>query len=80
MMDGFSCYAWVYLLKHKLEAEDALRVCLSGVRADGVASKVESVMSENGGEFYGGEFGEVCKQYRTKEGFTNFNSPNRRML
>ena len=73
--DDFSRCAWVYFLKHKSEAADAFRKFLTDVRADGVPSKVEIVRSNNGREFYVGEFGEVCKQYCTKQEFKNANSP-----
>ena len=72
--DDFSRYAWVYFLKHISEAAGAFRKVLADVRADGVPSKVEIVRSDNGGQFYGGEFGEVCKQYCIKQEFTNANS------
>ena len=73
--DDFSRYAWVYFLKYISEAAGAFRKVLADVRADGVSSKVEIVRSDNGGQFYGGEFGEVCKQYCIKQEFTNANSP-----
>ena len=73
--DDFSRHAWVYFLKHKSDASDAFRKFLADVRADGVPSKVEIVRSDNGGEFFGGEFGEVCKQFCIKQEFTNANSP-----
>ena len=73
--DDFSRYAWVYFLKHKSDAADAFRKFLADVRADGVPSKVEIVRSDNGGEFFGGEFGEVCKQFCIKQEFTNADSP-----
>ena len=73
--DDFSRYAWVYFLKHKSDAADAFRKFLANVRADGVPSKVDIVRSDNGGEFYGGESGEVCKQFFIKQEFTNAGSP-----
>ena len=73
--DDFSRYAWVYFLKHKSDAANAFRKFLADVRADGVPSKVEIVRSDNGGEFFGGEFGEVCKQFCIKQEFTNADSP-----
>ena len=48
---------------------------LADARADGVPSKVEIVRSDKGGEFFGGEFGEVCKQHCIKQEFTNADSP-----
>ena len=47
---------------------------MADARADGVPSKVEMVRSDNGGEFFGGEFGEVCKQHCIKLEFTNGDS------
>ena len=38
-------------------------------------SKVEIVRSDHGEEFFGGEFGEVCKQHCIKQEFTNADSP-----
>ncbi|CAN0530962.1 unnamed protein product, partial [Laminaria digitata] len=73
--DDYSRHAWVYFLKNKSDAADAFRKVLADVRADGVPSKVEIVRSDNGGEFFGGEFGEVCKQFCTKQEFTNADSP-----
>ena len=74
--DGFSRYAWVYFLKHKSKAAGAFRVLLADVRADRVPLKVEIVRSDSGGEFYCGEFGEMCEQYCITQEFTNANSPN----
>ena len=48
---------------------------MADVRADGVPSEVEIVRSDNGGEFFGSEFGEVCKQHCIKQEFTNADSP-----
>ena len=62
-------------LKHKSDAADALRKFFANVRADGVPSKFEIVWSDNRGEFFGGEFGEVCKQFCIKQEFTNADSP-----
>ena len=50
---------------------------MADARADGVPSKVEIVRSDNGGEFFGGEFGEVCNQNCIKQEFTNADSPKR---
>ena len=48
---------------------------MADARASGVPSKVEIVRSDNGGEFFGGEFKEVCKQHCIKQEFTNAGSP-----
>ena len=47
---------------------------MAGVRAGGVPSEVEIVRS-NRGEFLGGDFGNVCRQYYIKQEFTNAKSP-----
>ncbi|CAM9165641.1 unnamed protein product, partial [Laminaria digitata] len=73
--DDSSRYAWVYFLKHKSDDADAFREFLADVRTNGVPSKVEIVRSDNGGEFFGGQFGEVCKQFCIKQEFTNADSP-----
>ena len=73
--DDYSRHAWVYFMKHKSESGYAVRTFLADMRADGVPSKVELVMSDNGGEFFGGEFEQVCKQHCIKQEFTNADSP-----
>ncbi|CAN0366564.1 unnamed protein product, partial [Laminaria digitata] len=74
--DDYSRHAWVYFLKNKSDAADAFRKFLADVRADdGVPSKVEIVRSDNGGEFFGGGFGEVSKKFCITQEFTNADSP-----
>ena len=73
--DDFTRYSWVYFLECMSDAADAFRKFLAYVRADSVPSKVEIVRSDNGGEFFGGDFGEVCRQYCIKQEFTNAKSP-----
>ncbi|CAN0295766.1 unnamed protein product, partial [Laminaria digitata] len=67
--DDYSRHAWVYFLKNKSDAADAFRKFLAD------PSKVEIVRSDNGGEFFGAEFREVCKQFCIKQEFTNADSP-----
>ena len=43
--------------------------------ADGVPSKAAIVRSDNGGELFGGELGELCQQFCNKQEFTNADSP-----
>ena len=62
-------------LKLKSDSGNAFRKFLADVRADGVPSKVGTVRCDNGREFFGGEFGEVCRQYCIKQEFTNASSP-----
>ena len=47
---------WMYFLKHKSDAASAFRSFLASVRADGKPSLVEIVRSDNGGEFFRGNF------------------------
>ena len=65
----------MYFLKLKSDSGNAFRKFLADVRADGVPSKVGTVRCDNGREFFGGEFGEVCRQYCIKQEFTNADSP-----
>ena len=73
--DDYSRRSWVYFLKLKLDSEDAFRKILADARADGVPSKVEIVRSDKGGEIFGSEVREVCKQHGIKKEFTNADSP-----
>ena len=75
MKDDYSRRSWVYFLKLKLDSEDAFRKILADARADGVPSKVEIVRSDKGGEIFGSEVREVCKQHGIKKEFTNADSP-----
>ena len=63
------------LSKAQIGCGNAFRKFLADVRADGVPSRVGIVRSDNGGGFFGGEFGEVCKQFCIKQEFTNADSP-----
>ena len=51
------------------------RSFLASVRADGLPSLVEIVRSDNGGEFFGGEFESVCNELLIKQEFTPAYSP-----
>ena len=57
--DDFTRYSWVYFLERKSDAAEAFRKFLEDVRADGMPSEVEIIRSDNGGEFFGGDFGYV---------------------
>ena len=50
---------------------------MADARVDRLPSKVEIVRSDNGGEFVGGEFGEVCKKHCIKQEFTNADNPKK---
>ena len=73
--DDFTRYAWVYFLKQKSDTADAFKKFLVDVRADGVPSEVIIVRSDDGGEWYGGDFGSVCRHYCIKQEFTSAKCP-----
>ena len=58
---------WMYFLKHKSDAASAFRSFLASVRADGKPSLVEIVRSDNGGEFFRGEFESLCNELLMKQ-------------
>ena len=58
--DDFTRRSWMYFLRSKSDAGSAFRSFLASVRFDGIPSLVEIVRSDNGGEFFGGEFASVC--------------------
>ena len=45
------------------------------MHADGVPSEVERVRPDNGGQFFGGDFGDMFRQYCIQQEFTNVKSP-----
>ena len=47
---------------------------LADTRTDGVASKVEIVRTDGGGEFRGGKFGDLCRSRGIKQEFTTADS------
>ena len=65
--DDFPRHAWINFLNHISDAADAFRKFMADVRADGVRSKVEILKSDNGGKFFGGEVGEMCKQFASSK-------------
>ena len=73
--DDFTRRAWMYFLRNKSDAGSAFRSFLASVRADGTPSLVEIVRSDNGGEFFGGEFASVCNEILIKQEFTPAYSP-----
>ena len=73
--DDFTRYAWIYFLKQKSNTADAFKKFLVDVRADGVPSEVIIVKSDDGGEWYGGDFGSVCRHYCFKQEFTSAKCP-----
>ena len=65
----------MYFLRHKSDAARAFESILAEVRADGTPSAVMAVRSDNGREFFGGAFGELCRKRGIKQEFTLADSP-----
>ena len=59
----FTRYYWVYILERNSDAADASKKYFADVRADGVPSEVDIVISDNDGEFVGEDFVDVYMQY-----------------
>ena len=73
--DDYSRRMWIYFLQRKSDAGNAFRNFLADVRADGFPSEMQVVRSDNGGEFFGGEFKYVCRELLIKQEFTPAHSP-----
>ena len=59
----FTSYYWVYILERNSDAADTSKKLFADVRADGVPSEVDIVISDNDGEFVGEDFADVYRQY-----------------
>ena len=70
----------VVYLKNKSDAGTAFRSFLASVRADGILSLVEIVRSDNGGEFFGGEFTSVCNELLISKSSPRLTVPNTTVL
>ena len=75
MRDDCTRFTRVYFLRHKSDAASAFESFLTEVRADGTPSVVMAVRSENGREFFGEVFGELCRKRGIKQEFTPPDSP-----
>ena len=64
-----------YCLGKKWDAASAFESFLAEVRADGTPSAVMAVRSDNGGEFFGGGNGKLCRKRGIKQEFTPADSP-----
>ena len=62
-------------MRHKSDAAELFKEFLADSRADDVPSKVVIVRSDGGGEFRGGEFGDLCRTRGIKQEFTTADSP-----
>ena len=65
----------VYFLRHKSGVTSAFEPFIAEVRADDTPSAVMAVRSDNGREFFGGAFGELCHKRGIKQKFTPADSP-----
>ena len=65
----------VYFLAKKSDAASKFESFLAEVRADGTPSTVMCVRSDNRGDFFGGEFGTLCRKCGIKQQFTPADSP-----
>ena len=63
-------------MRHKSDAAKTFKQFLSDTRAVGVPSQVVTVQSAGGGEFCGGEFGDLCRSRCIKQEFTTADSPH----
>ncbi|CAN0482948.1 unnamed protein product, partial [Discosporangium mesarthrocarpum] len=73
--DDFSRFMRVYPLKAKSDAYGALELFLAENNADKVNHVVLTVRSDDGGEFMGGHFGDLCKHIRIRQEHTTANHP-----
>ena len=71
----YTRFTRVYFLRHKSDVASAFESFLAEVRADGTPSAVMAVRSDNGREFFGGAFGELCGKRGIKQKFTPADSP-----
>ena len=74
--DDFSRYTYeVAFMRHKSDTTEFFEQFLADTRADGVPSKAIIVRSDGGGEFRGGEFGDLCRPRPIKQKITTADSP-----
>ncbi|CAN0364711.1 unnamed protein product, partial [Scytosiphon promiscuus] len=71
------CTRWtrVFFLRKMSGAATAFERYLAEVRADGTPSEVLAVRSDNGGQFFEGDFGSLCHSRGIKQEFTPAYSP-----
>ena len=74
--DDFSRYTRVYFMLHMSDGAEMFDKFIADTRTDGVPSKVVIVRSDGGGEFRGGELGDLCRSRGIKREFTT--ADNRR--
>ena len=66
--DLYECTSWE-------RSRNAFETFLVEVRADGTPSAVLAVRSDNRGQFFGGDFGKLCRKRGIKQEFTPADSP-----
>ena len=73
--DDYTRFTRVYFLRRKSDAASAFESFLAEMRAYGPSSAVMAVRSDNGREFFGRAFGELCRKRGIKQEFTPADSP-----
>ena len=73
--DDFPRYTWVHYLRPKSDAAEMFKQFLAGTRAEGVLSQGVIVRPDGGGEFRGGELGDLCRSRCIKQEFTTADRP-----
>ena len=62
-------------MRHKSDATGWFEQFLANTRGDSVPSKVVIVLSDGGGQFRGGKFGDLCRYRGIKQEFTTADRP-----
>ena len=73
--DDYSRYSWAFFLRNKSEFAEAFQIFLADMRDHGIPSTVESVRSDNGGEFSGEAFAQLCRDRGIHQEFTLPDTP-----
>ena len=73
--DDCTQFTQVYFLGRKSDAASEFESILAEGWADGTQFAVMTVRPDNGGEFFGGDFGKLCRKRGIKQEFTPADSP-----
>ncbi|CAN0502640.1 unnamed protein product, partial [Discosporangium mesarthrocarpum] len=73
--DDFSRFMRVYPLKAKSDPYGAIELFWAENNADNAHHLVLTVRSDDGGEFLGGHFGDLCKHLRIRQEHTTADHP-----
>ena len=68
-VDHYSCFNWVYFLKHKSEAFSKFIQFKHAVEKE-FKLKIECLRSDNGGEFLSNDFMKYCKEHEIQRQLT----------